>query len=108
MFAFCFVFGVAVVTYAQDTTQRQQQYQMEQEQEQGERIAISQLPDAVQQALEGRDYSGWTASNAYRKTKEDGETVYTVELMRGDETKHVQFDAMGNKLKEKEKKSKNK
>jgi hypothetical protein len=65
-------------------------------------IALTDLPANIQASLQGQDFAGWTASNAFRKEK-DGKTMYVVELKNGAETKKVKFDADGNMIKDKEK-----
>lgn len=112
MFGFCLLLGSAVATYAQDTTSTskssdqyrtaQQDKQQKDEYTDKEVIATSDLPQRVREQIQGQDYSGWTVSKAYRKTKE-GKTMYAVELMQGSDKKMVKFDAQGNKLKEKNK-----
>jgi hypothetical protein len=112
MFGFCILLGSAVATYAQDTTSTskssdqyrstQQDKQQKDEYTDKEVIATSDLPKTVQDQIQGQDYSGWTVSKAYRKTKE-GKTMYAVELVQGSDKKIVKFDAQGNKLKEKNK-----
>jgi hypothetical protein len=111
-FGFCLLLGSAVATYAQDTTSTskssdqyrtaQQDKQQKDEYTDKEVIATSDLPQRVREQIQGQDYSGWTVSKAYRKTKE-GKTMYAVELMQGSDKKIVKFDAQGNKLKEKNK-----
>ncbi|MBT1689930.1 hypothetical protein [Dawidia soli] len=113
MFGFCLLLGSAVATYAQDTTSTSRssdQYRSTQQDKQKDKdeytdkevIATSDLPQRVRDQIQGQDYSGWTVSKAYRKTK-DGKTMYAVELMQGSDKKIVKFDAQGNKLKEKNK-----
>ncbi len=111
MFGFCILLGSAVATYAQDTTSTSKssdQYRSTQQDKQKDEytdkevIATSDLPKTVQDQIQGQDYSGWTVSKAYRKTKE-GKTMYAVELVQGSDKKMVKFDAQGNKLKEKNK-----
>lgn len=111
-FALCFMMGTAVAVQAQDSTsttppaQESQMYnQQEDDWSDKEPIAVTELPAAIRQQLQGTDYTGWTTGKAYRKTKE-GKTFYAVELTKGGETKMVKFDADGNKLKEKDKKDK--
>lgn len=72
-----------------------------QDQDQGQAIAASELPASIQTALQGQDYAGWTAGNAYKLDK-DGKTFYAIEMTKGSETKKVKFDADGNVVKEKE------
>jgi hypothetical protein len=110
MFGFCLLLGSAVATYAQDTTstsasKSSDQYRTAQQKDEytdKEVIATSDLPQRVREQIQGQDYSGWTVSKAYRKTKE-GKTMYAVELTQGSDKKIVKFDAQGNKLKEKNK-----
>lgn len=111
MFGFCILLGSAVATYAQDTTSTSKssdQYRSTQQDKQKDEytdkevIATSDLPKTVQDQIQGQDYSGWTVSKAYRKTK-DGKMMYAVELTQGSDKKIVKFDAQGNKLKEKNK-----
>ena len=113
MFGFCLLLGSAVATYAQDTTstasnqyastpQQDKDKQQKDDYTDKEVIATSDLPQRVREQIQGQDYSGWTVSKAYRKTK-DGKTLYAVELVQGSDKKIVKFDADGNKLKEKNK-----
>ena len=113
MFGFCLLLGSAVATYAQDSTstasnqyastpQQDKDKQQKDEYSDKEVIATSDLPQRVREQIQGQDYSGWTVSKAYRKTK-DGKTLYAVELVQGSDKKMVKFDADGNKLKEKNK-----
>lgn len=130
LFAFCLMFGAAVAVNAQETqdttrTQSDQYNQQsddasqDQEQDQDrdkmnkdqdkdmQEISSSELPAAVQASLQGQDYSGWTTGQAYKKDK-DGQTIYAVELTRGNETKKVKFDAQGNKIEKDKDKDKDK
>lgn len=105
-------FGAVAALQAQDTTSiSDDQYQNDdmnqgqgtsQAEDDSQEIAVSELPAAIQQQLQTQDYSGWTVSKAHQKMK-DGETIYKVELTRGDEEKKVKFDAQGNELKDKDK-----
>jgi hypothetical protein len=112
-FALCFMIGATVAVQAQDTTATTpatQESAMYNDQDDDwskdkEPIALAELPAAIRQQLQGTDFTGWTASKAYRKEK-DGKTLYAVELTKGGETKMVKFDADGNKIKEKDKKDK--
>ena len=130
LFAFCLMFGAAVAVNAQETQdttktqsdrynqqsddatqdQNQDQDRMNQDQDHDkgmQEISSSELPAAVQASLQGQDYSGWTTGQAYKKDK-DGETIYAVELTRGNETKKVKFDAQGNKIDKDKDKNKDK
>lgn len=102
--------GAAAALQAQDTTatQKSDRYQTPAQGNQDsytDKDAISEgdLPSAIQTTLKSGEYSGWTVSKAYRKTK-DGQPVYTLELKNGSETKKVKMDAQGKVLKEKDKK----
>ena len=105
--AICFLFGAAAAVNAQDTTSRDrsqtQQYRNQDDDKDRQAISVADLPSSVRDQLQGQDYTGWTVANAYKKEK-DGQTMYMVELKNGNETKKVKFDAMGNKIKEKDKK----
>lgn len=106
MFGLFVLLGSAAGVYAQDTTSTrstQDAYRQSQEKyDEKEAIAVSELPQKVQASIQGKDYTGWNVSKAYRKEK-DGKTFYAVELMKGSDKKMVKFDAQGNKIKEKEK-----
>jgi uncharacterized membrane protein YkoI len=100
--------GAVIAVNAQDSTSNKQGagssgYNTERDNyTDKEAIASTELPSLVTEQLQGQDYTGWTAGQAFRKEK-DGKTVYAVELMKGDEKKMVKFDAQGNKIKEKKK-----
>lgn len=107
LFAILFVFTAAVAALAQEpaatpapATPPSSEYQDKDKDKKP--IAVSELPATITASLQGQDYTGWTASNAFT-TEKDGQTIYIVELKNGSETKKVKFDAQGNKLKDKEK-----
>ncbi|HEY9045377.1 MAG TPA: hypothetical protein VIN08_05755 [Ohtaekwangia sp.] len=113
VFACFMIFGAAAVLNAQDTTSMtRDKYRQDAAKDQDHKsqdnytdkdvIAASELPANIRQQLQSGDYSAYTVSKAYRKTK-DGQTLYAVELSRGNEKKKVKFDAQGNILKEKTK-----
>jgi uncharacterized membrane protein YkoI len=111
LFAFAFMSFGSVAVMAQDSTSvspqtppasTEVQGAQDQSGDQGQAVTASELPAAIQTALQGQDYSGWTVANAMKKEK-DGKTVYAVELKNGAETKKVKFDADGTMLKEKDK-----
>ncbi len=108
MLGFFVLLGSAAGVYAQDTTSTRSSdmykgtQQDKDKYDEKEAIAVSELPQKVQASVQGKDYSGWNVSKAYRKEK-DGKTFYAVELMKGSEKKMVKFDAQGNKIKEKDK-----
>ena len=102
--AVCLAFGGATLVNAQeqqtDRTQSQSQSPtetMDQDQDR-QQISITELPDGVTAQLESQDYTGWTVGNAYKKTDEDQNEIYIVEMRQGTETKKVKFDKDGNKL----------
>lgn len=101
--AVCLAFGGATLVNAQeqqtDRTQSptQQSQTIDQDQDR-EEISISDLPDGVTAQLESSDYSGWTVGNAYKKTGEDQNEIFIVEMRQGTETKKIKFDKDGNKL----------
>lgn len=107
LFAICFLFGAAAAVNAQDTTSQDksqtQQYRNQDDDKDRQAISVAELPSSVRDQLQGQDYTGWTVANAFKKEK-DGQTLYIVELKNGNETKKVKFDALGNKMKEKDKK----
>lgn len=110
IFACVMTLGAAAALQAQDTTatQKSDRYQTPAQGNQDaytdkDAIAEGDLPSAIQTTLKSGEYSGWTVSKAFRKTK-DGQPVYTLELKNGSETKKVKMDAQGKVLKEKDKK----
>lgn len=64
-------------------------------QEERVKIKTTELPEAITTALQGTDYTGWTADTAYQ-LKTSGQ--YEVTLKKGTETKTVKFDKDGNKI----------
>lgn len=111
LFAFAFLTVGSVAVLAQDTTSvaptspspapTEQAPAPAPADDQDKQISASELPQPIQTALAGQDYSGWTVASATSKEK-DGKTVYSVELKNGSETKKVKFDADGTVLKEKD------
>ncbi|HEY9006030.1 hypothetical protein [Ohtaekwangia sp.] len=108
----CFmIFGTAAVLNAQDTTSTSRdRHRQDASKDQDHRdnytdkdvITAGELPANIREQLQTGEYSGYTVSKAYRKTK-DGKPLYAVELTRGNEKKKVKFDAQGNIVKEKTK-----
>ena len=105
LFAIAFMTAGSVAVLAQDSTsispQTPPSSEVQSQDQDKQAIATSELPANIQAALQGQDYSGWTASSASKMDK-DGKTFYAVELTKGSEKKTVKFDADGNVLKEKE------
>jgi len=110
LFAFAFMSLGSVAVMAQDSTSvspqtppaTEIQGAQDQSGDQGQAVTATELPAAIQTALQGQDYSGWSVANATKKEK-DGKTMYAVELKNGSETKKVKFDADGTMIKEKDK-----
>jgi hypothetical protein len=64
-------------------------------QEEKVKIKNEELPEAVQNALSGDSYQGWTISAAYQiKSSEQ----YEIELTKDSETKTVKFDKEGKEV----------
>jgi len=67
-------------------------------------ITMEELPSAVQTALKGDDYKGWTVSSIAKvegKASTDGAMAkahYKVQVTNGPETKTVKFDENGKKV----------
>ncbi len=59
------------------------------------KIKTEELPDAVQTALKGQDFTGWEITSAYKHT-ETG--TFEVELKNAAEVKTVKFDKDGNTI----------
>jgi len=60
-------------------------------------IKVSELPEAVLEALKGESYSGWEAQKAWIVLKED-EEVYQVEVQKGAERTVLFFDEEGSAI----------
>lgn len=57
-------------------------------------IKVSELPEAVKNALTSDAYKGWEAKKAWIIEK-DAKTLYQVEVVKGDETATLLFDKNG-------------
>jgi hypothetical protein len=72
-------------------------------------VAVADLPEAVQTALTGEEYQGWTVSKAIHVKKDDAK-FYKIILTNGTEERKVKMDANGKLFKypkEKEKEKEN-
>lgn len=77
--------------------------QQPQQQQDRQKIAVDELPEAVQKALEGNAFTGWTVSNAYSvspkgtsgATSATTDKEFEVELKKGTEMKTVRLDKDG-------------
>ncbi len=60
-------------------------------------IHIADLPENISAALKNTEHHGWDATHAW-KIKTDRGWVYHLELMRGNDTKKLQFSEAGSAL----------
>jgi hypothetical protein len=94
------LYSTSAAAQATPTTPTEQQSQSQQDRQ---KIAVDELPEAVQKTLEGNAFSGWTVSNAYTVSPKgtSGETSATtdkefeIELKKGTEMKTVRVDKDG-------------
>lgn len=86
---------------AQTTPTQQQPQQSQSQQQDRQKVAVDELPEPVQKALEGNAFSGWTVSSAYEVPAKGSATAatsdkeYEIELKKGTEMKTVRLDKEG-------------
>ncbi len=97
--------GFTTVTTAQAQESKAIKTEKEAMDQNEKEIEVEQLPSAVQTALKGDEYKGWTVSSASMvegKASKDGsmneKPHYKLQVTNGTESKIITLDEMGKKV----------
>lgn len=95
LLAFAVLSLISTTTFAQEATEEVQEVTQDKVE-----VQVSELPEAVTKAL-GENFAEYTATKAYKSVLDEKE-VYTITLVKDEESVDVLIDAEGNVIQKEE------